>query len=381
MRNFSMKNMIWKNRGHEFDTIANDIFSENVSYCIYGEKSKELYEKIAITEWGKGKNIIIADRMEDIVFGASTVVICTFWNRKRYEETVEYLTQVGFEENRNLFQGEVFSMLYDVYIRNEIKIDRIEIFLTSCCTLNCEKCIAYIPYFDKPKVMPLQSLKDDADLLFSKVDYVYKMKLLGGEVLLYPYLVEYVDYLYDNYRDKIGSIRIGSNGTIFPTQAVLEMCKRDKVTVDVSDYTLAVPNMCMLDEVKRICEEHEVLVDVKRTGEQWLDMGFPNDIPEKKNEAQLREHFHKCAMFCRQFNNGKYYFCCSNFAAVYAGLFPDDENNYFDFKQNFTKKELMEYELGYSTLGHTTFCDVCKGCSEEVNQCSTPVAKQMVRGQ
>ena len=381
MRNFSMKNMIWKNRGHEFDTIANDIFSENVSFCIYGEKSKELYEKIVVTEWGKGKNIIIADRMEDIVFGASIVVICTFWNRKRYEETVEYLTQVGFEENINLFQGEVFSMLYDVYIRNEIKIDRIEIFLTSCCTLNCEKCIAYIPYFDKPKVMPLQSLKDDADLLFSKVDYVHKMKLLGGEVLLYPYLVEYVDYLYDNYRDKIGSIRIGSNGTIFPTQAVLEMCKRDKVTVDVSDYTLAVPNMCMLDEVKRICEENEVPVDVKRTGEQWLDMGFPNDIPEKKDETQLKEHFHKCAMFCRQFNNGKYYFCCSNFAAVYAGLFPDDENNYFDFKQNFTKKELMEYELGYSTLGHTTFCDVCKGCSEEVNQCNTPVAKQMVRGQ
>lgn len=287
---------------------------------------------------------------------------------------------IGFEENINLFQGEVFSKLYDVYVRNEIRLDRVEIFLTSCCTLNCEKCISYIPYFAKPKITSLQQLKDDVDLLFSKVDYVYKIKLLGGEGFLYPYLIEYVDYLYDKYKNKIGSIRIGTNGTVFPGQAILEMCERNHVTVDISDYTQAVPNICMLDDVKKICEEHGVTVDVKRTGEQWLDMGFPNNLPDKKNEEKLREHFHKCAMFCRQFSNGKYYFCCSNFAAVCAGLFPDDDNNYFDFTQNFTKRELLEFELGYSKLGHTTFCNVCMGCSEEVNQCHVPIAKQKNRG-
>ena len=189
----------------------------------------------------------------------------------------------------------------------------------------------------------------------------------------------YINYLNDKYGDKIGSIRIGTNGTIFPGQAVLEMCERNNVTIDISDYTNAVPNICMLDDVKKICQEHGVAVDVKRTGEQWLDMGFPDHPPREKNEEELREHFFKCAMFCRQFSNGKYYFCCSNFAAVCVGLFPDDENNYFDFRQEFTKRELLEFELGYSMLGHTTFCSVCNGGSIEANQCNVPVAKQKNR--
>lgn len=376
MRNFSIRNTIWKNKGHEFDDIADNIFLHNMCYYIYGEKD----ENDRLINQMVGRNVTVVEQIEDIAVGESVIVICTFSARKKYEEACKYFVSIGFEENINLFQGEVFSKLYDVYVRNEIRLDRVEIFLTSCCTLNCEKCISYIPYFAKPKITSLQQLKDDADLLFGKVDYVYKIKLLGGEGFLYPYLIEYVDYLYDKYKNKIGSIRIGTNGTVFPGQAILEMCERNHVTVDISDYTQAVPNICMLDDVKKICEEHGVAVDVKRTGEQWLDMGFPNNLPDNKNEEKLREHFHKCAMFCRQFSNGKYYFCCSNFAAVCAGLFPDDENNYFDFTQNFTKRELLEFELGYSKLGHTTFCDVCMGCSEEVNQCHVPIARQMNRG-
>ena len=52
-------------------------------------------------------------------------------------------------------------------------------------------------------------------------------------------------------------------------------------------------------------------------------------------------------------------------------------NDYFDFERNFSKKELLEYELGYSNLGHTTFCKVCRGCSDEVNPFHVEVAKQI----
>ena len=375
MRNYSVKNTMWENKGHEFDKVAENIFSLDMRYYIYGDES----ENNKLLEQVKDRELIVAERIEEIEAKEFIIVICTFLDRQKYNQTVEYLKSAGFEENKNLFQGEVFRKLYDVYVLDEIRIDRIEIFLNSCCTLNCEKCISYIPYFKKPKITPLQQLKDDADLLFSKVDYVYKMKLLGGEVFLYPYLTEYINYLNDKYGDKIGSIRIGTNGTIFPGQAVLEMCERNNVTIDISDYTNAVPNICMLDDVKKICQEHGVAVDVKRTGEQWLDMGFPDHPPREKNEEELREHFFKCAMFCRQFSNGKYYFCCSNFDAVCVGLFPDDENNYFDFRQEFTKRELLEFELGYSMLGHTTFCSVCNGGSIEANQCNVPVAKQKNR--
>ncbi|MCX4377815.1 MAG: hypothetical protein OSJ61_16810 [Lachnospiraceae bacterium] len=52
-----------------------------------------------------------------------------------------------------------------------------------------------------------------------------------------------------------------------------------------------------------------------------------------------------------------------------------DENDHFDF--NKFNKELMEYELGYGRLGHSTFCGVCRGCSEETNDMHIPVVRQI----
>lgn len=314
---------------------------------------------------------------EDVQISDRTILICTTRNRLEYETARSRWHEKGLIENQSFFQGELFSMIYDIYVRDQVRLDRIEIFLTSRCTLNCEKCISYIPYFQRKADVSLEQLKKDADILFRKVDYIYKLKLLGGEGLLYPYLIEYIDYLCEHYRDQIGTIRIGSNGTILPSHEILDMCMRNHVILDISDYSKAVPDKSRLDEIRALCDKHNVAVEIKRTGEQWLDLGFPNKALDKKCEKQIQEHFLGCAMFCRQFSRGKMWFCCSNFAAVCAGLFPENANDYFDFETDFSKKELLEYEVGYSRLGHTTFCSVCGGCSEEVNPCQVEVAKQM----
>ena len=396
MRNFSIQDTVWKNPGHELDNIAENILNRNHHFYFYG-KGDEILNFIRKHEFGSSGmklNIIrgaqeseVSDydgiaivSEQDAADDGNGIIIHVSHDRGEWEQALDKWRKKGYELNRNLFQGEVFAAVYEVYGLGELRIDRIEIFLTSICTLNCEKCIAYIPYFKKPKITPLQQLKEDADLLFQRVDYVHKLKLLGGEGFLYPYLIEYVDYLHTVYGTQIGSVRIGTNGTIFPNKELLEMCRRNNVIVDISDYTQAVPNMCMLDEVKDVCEENGVAVDVKRTGEQWLDMGFPVNLPKERTEEELRDHFHKCAMFCRQFFNGKYYFCCSNFAAVHTGMFSEDANDYVDFRKEISQKEILEFELGYSSKGHTTFCNVCRGGSEEANPCKIEVARQMRRG-
>lgn len=397
MRNFSIHDTVWKNPGHELDAIAERILNKDNHFYFMGKESEILAfickhrfrnHKIWMRILGDSHECHPQTDAEGIGIVPETdaldddngIIVHVSYDRGDWETALDKWKGRGYRLNQNFFQGEVFAAVYEVYGLGELRIDRIEIFLTSICTLNCEKCIAYIPYFKKPKITPLQQLKEDADLLFRTVDYVHKLKLLGGEGFLYPYLIEYVDYLHILYGNQIGSIRIGTNGTIFPNKELLEMCKRDKVTVDISDYTKAVPNMCMLDEVKNACEEYGVAVDVKRTGEQWLDMGFPASLPQEKTDEELRDHFHKCAMFCRQFVNGKYYFCCSNFAAVHTGMFPEHENDYVDFRKGISKKELLEFELGYSRMGHTTFCNVCRGGSEEANPCKIEVARQMKRG-
>ncbi len=394
MRNYSILNTKWLNRGHELDYIASlAVRPDNEFYLIGSEREiRSFLDRIGkeLNENNMIKGIVLTEEKNDI-YGVdipimqdtdipkkiNTIVICTSFERSKYEAVRQLFREYGFEENKQFFQAEVFAMVYEVYVLDKICIDRIEIFMTSYCSLNCEKCIAYIPFFKKHENAPVENLKADADILFSKVDYVHKFKILGGEGFMYPYLIEYMDYIGSNYRDKIGSFRLGSNGTILPKKEVLESCRRNNVMVDISDYTCTIGYKSKLDEVSRICVDNGIAVDVKRTGEQWLDMGFPNNKPGKKDEEQLRNHFSKCAMFCRNFSDGKLFFCCSNFAATKAGLFPKNENDYFDFRKDFTKQELLEYELGYSYLGHTTFCAVCRGCSDEVNPFHVEVAKQI----
>ena len=72
----------------------------------------------------------------------------------------------------------------------------------------------------------------------------------------------------------------------------------------------------------------------------------------------------------RDFFDGKLWYRCSNFAAVCAALFPENENDY-------SKNELLEFELGFSELGHTTFCEKCYGGSEEANPRHVEVVKQI----
>lgn len=390
MRNYSIHNTKWECRGHELDELASIMLNEKNEYYLVGSKEdiNSFYEKTG--QYMKSIMGIILLEEADLEYSGQRIVtenqvqindhiilVCTARNRLEYEAIKNKWETKGILENRQFFQGELFSMIYDVYIRKQIRLDRIEIFLTSRCTLNCEKCISYIPYFHRRTDVPLEQLKKDADLLFQKIDYIYKLKLLGGEGLLYPSLVEYIDYLCGHYGKKIGTIRIGTNGTILPTRDILDMCVRNHVVLDISDYSEAVPDKSKLDEIKILCDRYHVAVEIKRVGEQWLDLGFPNSTFSKRNEEQLQKLFHGCSMFCRQFAKGKMWFCCTNFAAVCAELFPENENDYFDFESDFSPKELLEYEVGYSQLGYTTFCNVCGGCSEEVNPCQVEVAKQM----
>ena len=395
MRNFSIYPLNWKNPGSEFDDYMKRFDGDDIAYYLTGNASfaEKLYKNFkddlkiigyigrntTLSQRGGGGVFKIPENDEKLSFDIKKGVariLCAEYDYEAYLEQEKYWGQRGAALNEQFFQAEVFKAIYEVYRKDFLSLDRVEIFFTSVCTMNCEKCIAYIPYFPEKKHVNLEKLKQDADILFSKVDEVKKLKLLGGEVFLYPNLTEYLIYLNDHYAKKIGSIRLGTNGTLFPEPELLKICRDTNVTIDISDYRVAMPEKCKLDEVKNYIESYGVPTDIKRVGEKWLDTGFPNNLPPKRSDEENDKHFHRCAMFCRQYSSGKLYYCCSNFSAVAAGLFPDDENNYFDLTRDFGKKELLEFELGYNPLGHLTLCEVCRGGSTVANPMQIEIAKQ-----
>jgi len=391
MRNFCIHNTRWINRGRELDALGNRVTKTGRPFYLVGDKNEiqGFYEEFSneitirgcihqLTELQReGFRVISPEEAAKILSPEQAGIICVSLSREEYEANAGYWAALGYKENENFFQSELFRMVFFLYKHGEIRLDRVEVFITSYCTLNCEKCMAFIPYFKKREHVPLAALIRDLDILFAKVDFVYMLKVLGGEPLLYPHLVEYLSYLCTNYRKQAGTIRLGVNATILPSGPVMDICLKYDIVMDVSDYSSALPGQCRFEQMLAFLEEHGVRHATKRHGEQWLDLGYPGNPARFPTNVEVASHFHKCAMYCRDFFGGKLYFCCANFRAVQAGLFPANENDYLDFRNEPTKKEILEFETGFSPLGHTTFCNVCRGLSIEANPIRVPLAKQL----
>lgn len=65
----------------------------------------------------------------------------------------------------------------------------------------------------------------------------------GGEPLLYKHTVKLIEYLDEYYGNRITTLRLVTNGTIVPTEDVLERLSRCNVQITVDDYRKAVLNM------------------------------------------------------------------------------------------------------------------------------------------
>ena len=381
MRNFSITDTQWKRPGAELDDLGAACTSGTPILLVGNADEVQYFRRDFenVLDWLHDANATWEDVAPEKLVPGAARVICVSSARADYEKWRALWTERGFQENKDFFQADIFRPVFHLYKYGQVHIDRVEVFMTSHCTLNCEKCIAYIPYFQKKSHLPLELLTKDLDILFSKVDFVRKLKLLGGEGLMYPYLAEYIEYLFSHYSSHVGTVRVGTNATLLPSQRILDVCRKYGVIMDVSDYAMAVPGKCRMDELLALLCDQGIAYEIKRTGEQWLDIGFPDNPANFVKGPEAMEHFGKCAMFCRDFCDGKMWFCCSNFAAVRAGLYPENENDFLDLRTHVSKKMIGEYEIGFSHLGHTSFCCVCGGCSVEANPHAVPVAKQVAR--
>ena len=96
--------------------------------------------------------------------------------------------------------------------------------ITTVCTLACKLCIAKIPYYTSHEHVELKYVKKDIEKLFEVYDYVENLDISGGEPLLYPNLELVLEEAL-KYKDKWGRVRIITNGTVIPSEAVINVMK------------------------------------------------------------------------------------------------------------------------------------------------------------
>lgn len=297
---------------------------------------------------------------EVLKLSGEKVIICT----EAYREVAKYLENLGLRENIDYIDYKRFATIYDWYSEGKVYINRVDISVTNRCTLNCEGCNMLMSYYHNPQDRKLDEIKQDLDSFFRWVDTVEDMNLLGGEPLLYPELVEVLNYIQDNYRDKIIDIYMFTNGMCDLSEKLLEISHRMDVIYDVSDYTNGLPQLePRLIKFQEKLSQHKIRF-VRKKMDFWLDFGFATANHSGDSEEEKIVFFHRCGAPFRGLRDRKFYFCHLEASAVELGEWEEQEGDTFLLEPYDTSRriELLEFNLGYSRRGYPSICMRCAGC-------------------
>lgn len=374
--------MKWKNKGFEYDFIYENIKQKKRFYLFgagdYGTQFiNTMKNEITVAGYidndpGKQGKIINGYRcysLEEITLEKDEAIIVTMSQIARVKP-IEQLKKKKYVKDDLFFVIEEFLSIYFVYKNNKVHFSSISFLPSTACNLNCKNCLNFNPFTKQFYVREWEDLKKDVDLFFSCVDYIMLFHVSGGEPFIYKHTADLIEYIDQNYGNRIGTLRTVTNGTIVPKDDILEKLSKCNIEITVDDYRKAVPRFNeRFDQLIRKLEEYHIKYYIN-TVDSWIDLA-----PEKTDytlwsDEQLEAHRESCNQSWQELRDGKLYSCNYAAYATVAGIAGEqDLEEVYDLKQ-FTsdkKKELVEFRLGYTTKGYTNFCKTCKGFTPENN--------------
>ena len=229
-------------------------------------------------------------------------------------------------------------------------LPRLNLVLTTRCTLKCDRCSSLMPEYTQPKDIETFILLRSMQRLFDNVDYIGRMEVLGGEPFLHPQWDMVVETLAKS--DKVFQIDIVTNGTIVPPDAMLNRIKYPHVRLSVNNYG-------------RLSSKYEsLIVKCKQLGInclahkhwKWAELG---DFRFRcKTVEQLTNLFKACSnSACTEIIDGKMYRCSRSSHGATLGIVPYTENDYVDLLSQPTREGLIEF----FKKPFVTACNYCDG--------------------
>lgn len=289
----------------------------------------------------------------------------------QYKEVKKELENLGMREDIDFCAIEKYITTMCWYSDKFLYLNEVHISLTTKCSLKCKKCNMFMPYYTQPYHIGLNTLQTDVDLFFQRINRVSTFALLGGEPLLYPHLVELVEYINGNYGERIGVIEIITNGTIIPTDEMLVKFKNNHIFFRISDYSQAINYEDRLKMLIEKLEKYNILYYIN-SSLNWLDFGFP-DQPICLNDEAVYQHMLDCSPAFKGLNDQKLYYCHIVWSADKCGIYKEKPSDYIDLKVE-TDEHIFQYLIGI--MEHpVSLCKYCAGCSSD-NHNVIPVGLQ-----
>ena len=279
-------------------------------------------------------------------------------------KAIEQLEQCGYQRNRDFFIIEEFISVYYLYKYDKVYFLNISFLPSTACNLKCRHCLNFNPFAQRFYIRDWEALREDVDLFFRNIDFIMIFHVSGGEPMLYKHTADLIEYIDRNYGDRIGTLRTVTNGTVVPSDEILERLSGCRVEITVDDYREAVPQYKeQFDELIHKLDQHKVKYFVNKV-ESWVDLAPEKTDYSYMTEEQLIRHRAECGQTWQELRDGKLYSCNYASYATVAGIAGEEDIEESYDLRSYTpekKRELVEFRLGYTDKGYTNFCKKCRG--------------------
>ncbi|MEG0961766.1 MAG: radical SAM protein [Lachnospiraceae bacterium] len=310
-------------------------------------------------------------------------IVIAVGNTKAAREIENQLKTMGFKEfisrqallHRYEFDGvreKALAQHNDTFILRQIVVT-----VTEKCTLKCKNCIQFMPKFKEPKHADKDIVIESVKRLTEMVTYIQDVSILGGEPLMYPYLVQICEEVGKlKLKGKVKFISILSNATLIPREELLKVMKKYNITMILSDYGILSAKM---QEIQVLCTKAGVewrYAYSKGKNEEKIQQWFEIGALEKQNltlEAKKLK-FANCnnVYDCNMIYKGRYYLCST--AAFLTGLgILDISEDSFDLLRN----DIPFDKLTHNYLQFMKNEKVIEACNYCNMHGEVPVAEQL----
>ncbi len=385
--------MKWSNIGHQFDETGK--FFEKIKYIyIYGagEYGKELYTKLRVgeikafidakskdnEETYQKKPMISVEKFRNLKITNDYIVIIAA-SISNTEFIRKQLIKLGYINGVNCFSYHDFMnhyyQIFALYRYNYLEMRELTFPITNVCTLRCKYCSVKMP-LQKQEHRPYEQLISDLNNAFKNIDYLNNMAIIGGEPFTYPYLKEYLIHIGENYSDKIGKIRIVTNGTINISNELVSVIKKYNITIEATNYPY-IGEKNKITEIIKVCRQNDLLY-TENNYENWIDFGFEEISKRNIKNEDLTTVFDNCNSLCRGFVEDSLIMCLPGYFSIIPSLKLTDKDNILDFscKDYVNKKIIFEYDCGFTESGFLNACQYCNGF-HNINTNIIQVGEQM----
>jgi hypothetical protein len=227
-----------------------------------------------------------------------------------------------------------------------------------------------MPYYKKKSDFDNSKIISSLSTIFSCVNLIYHVELLGGEPFLNKNLPLIAKHLLDS--GKILHIDIITNGTILPSKRELCSLKNDIISVVIDDYGILSKKM---NSLSNALVRYGIDFRINKHW-AWADLGgFQSRI---RCEEQLADIFGKCNFnSCFELLDGKLYRCPRSSHGTNIGLIPKYSEDFIDIQDFSLGKDIFIQRLR-AFIYDKKFIHACNHCNgnSDASLTLTPAKQQ-----